>query len=160
MPEQKVAKLAALEVPCSECGGTGLCNVPSDVSPDGLAMCKACSGTAAMLKYPGLWEECPGVPSVGMVDPPPDRNALYVQIVTEHDHTCCDGSGKRLVNPRLAAMVLLSEFPEHNGVIHTTRGWITMELLLGPSPFEPPLAPWPSPWQAVLNAAVEMLEVE
>ena len=57
-----------------------------------------CNGTGR--RWPGLREECTGVP------PPYSFLAKVPPVKYIHDGTCCDGSGTRDVEPRVAYIVV------------------------------------------------------
>lgn len=100
--------LAVLMVPCPDCAA-----VPSYVEAED-GPCDTCAAatlsgnqrtTGEVARYPGLWQECPGVPNTVRID--------GVQTVRFfHSLGCCDGSGKRLVSDREAAWVLTEDSAE------------------------------------------------
>ena len=116
-PKEKVAKLAALEVPCEP-----------QMVPDTLPRVHApdcdggCHGTGTVPKYEELWEECSGVPTIYWAQVNGPRYEPYIKQV--HQVYCCDGSGRRLVSPRLAAMVLLEI--KHFTVVSRFGGWAAL----------------------------------
>ncbi|KKM62111.1 hypothetical protein LCGC14_1524910 [marine sediment metagenome] len=97
---------------CERCGGIGwtqkfVHELRCDLTRRACAMdcpvpvhdgCRPCNGTGR--RWPGLREECTGVP------PPYSFLAKVPPVKYIHDGTCCDGSGTRDVEPRVAYIVV------------------------------------------------------
>ncbi len=109
--QKQIDALAALMVPCPECDGKGFVLVehPAEATWEIEAVCGPCNGTGEVARYPGLTEDCPGVPASLTATTAEIRKAggwQYPPAV--HDSRCCDGSKRRVVqDARVAAMVLL-----------------------------------------------------